>query len=188
MQMKKNRLFLIILSVVALLAIALVSFFVVNNIRANRTWQVNGEITGITTGTVQQIDKDLWQVDSRQISGIFSGKIAGNFTITYSGQFSLSTQAGEYEGTLNMDDGSLAMEIQGTTEPMEMVAYQTAGGLISLPRLSLNGTWKSVPNQKGTIKLKSSGTYSAWLIFTPTADGHVDKIVDSSITLLGKGE
>jgi hypothetical protein len=48
--------------------------------------------------------------------------------------------------------------------------------------------WESIPNQNGTVKMIGSGTYTAWLIFTPTADGHVDKIVDSSITLLGKGE
>jgi hypothetical protein len=185
--MKRKRLLLVMLSIVAVFAIALVAFSVVNSLLVNSTWQVNGQITGITTGTVQQIDTDLWQVDSRQISGMFAGKIAGNFTITYSGQFSLSTQAGEYEGTLNMDDGSLAMEIKGITAPLEMVPFQTAGGTVSLPSLSLSGTWKSIPNQNGTITLKSSGTYSAWLIFQPTPEGHVGTILDSNITLLGKG-
>jgi hypothetical protein len=185
--MKRKRLLLIILLILAAFTIALVSFWGISNVLANRTWQVNGEITGITTGTVHQIDTDLWQVDNRQISGTFAGKIAGSFTITYSGQFSLSTQAGKYEGNLNMDDGSLDMEIIGTTQALEMVPFQTGGSTVTLPRLSLSGTWKSVPNQNGTVTVKGSGTYSAWLLFQPTAEGHVGAILDSSINLLGKG-
>jgi len=144
--------------------------------RNNHTsFQAEGVITDITPGTVFPLGKSgWWRVTEREVSGVLSGDLSGDFTLTYQGKFKLDTQAGTFIGT--MESGDSMLKVSGATEPLELVP--TPFGTL-LPKLTIQGKWHSVEKAQGT------GDFQAWVIFIPTEDGHVGSIIDSAFTMSG---
>jgi hypothetical protein len=140
------------------------------------TFSAQGYMASIDTGNVNQIGhSDRWLVRNRTIEGQLLTGDLGNaaFELHYDGIFSLTTQAGSLIGTLNTANASIL--VLGEAAPLTMVSV----GPYSLPMLTISGSWV------GLRGLKANGDFQGYLIFVPTADGHVDYIVDSGFAMTG---
>jgi hypothetical protein len=140
-------------------------------------FSAEGYLTGIDTGNVRELGRTgYWLVRDRHITGQFTDGDMGNapFVLTYSGIFALQTQAGDLVGKL--ESGRSTLLVTASVQPLSMVDM----GGFSLPCLTIEGQWIGVKN------LRASGSFQASLIFVPTADGHVDYIVASSMVMSGK--
>jgi len=135
-----------------------------------------GEMYTIDTGNVRKLgNTDKWLVLDRHIQGQFvSGDLgASPFTLTYGGIFDLATQAGNLLGTMQTASGTLL--VTGSSAPLTFVPY----GPYNLPMLSISGNWT------GLFGIRASGTFQAYMVFIPTANGHVGQIVDSAFDMTG---
>jgi hypothetical protein len=154
------------------------------------TFAASGVLTSIDQGNVKPLSDGRWLVVDRHIEGKFlpsttgkANKLNGPFTITYSGVFDLTTQAGSFLGKLEAKSATLG--ITGKTQPFEIVGSTQVpdgqGGYITVPlcKLTISGHWIGI---KG---LDAKGEFNAWFVFIPTADGHVAAIVDSSFIMTG---
>ncbi len=145
------------------------------------SFAAQGVMLSIDTGNVKEIGKSgKWLVKDRHIQGRFvNGDLgASPFTITYSGVFDLATQAGNLAGKLEAGENTIG--IAGKVEPLTMFDIGTSGSHMYLPKLTITGKWAGL---KG---LNANGSFEAWMVFVPTADGHVDYIVASSFAMTGK--
>ncbi len=143
------------------------------------SFSAQGELSFIDTGTVKEIGKSgKWLVKDRHIQGEFvTGDLGPSaYTITYGGVFDLATQAGNLAGS--MEVGSRQIGIVGKVEPLTMVYFAPYN--MNLPKLTISGHWA------GLRGLGAEGSYEAWMVFVPTADGHVRYIVASSFAMTGK--
>lgn len=146
---------------------------------ASAAFGAQGYLTGIDTGSVKPLgNSGKWLVRDRTIPGQFVGGDLGSaaFTLTYGGVFELATQAGNLVGTLRTGDSVLL--VTGQVAPLSFVPAPVPGGY--LPALTIAGHWV------GTSGVKANGTFQAYMVFVPTADGHVDYIIDSGFMMTGK--
>ncbi|MDD5038884.1 MAG: hypothetical protein PHN78_06165, partial [Dehalococcoidales bacterium] len=90
---------------------------------------------------------------------------------------------GTFTGDLGTEDGFYQMEVSGTSAPLEIVYVGGAFGY--LPKLAINGNWSFVLRETRRKVVGYEGTFEAWLVFIPDAQGHIVQIVDSSIELAG---
>ncbi len=149
-------------------------------------FSASGIITGIEDTKVGVNAFELgvsgkWLVKDRSINGTLEGAIDSEFTLTYGGIFSIETQAGCLVGT--MDAGDRTFFVVGTINPYELVPM----GGYDLPKLTISGYWtEKLPRQQGRYQKRSTGTFDAWVIFIPDAQGHVVQIVQSSFEMNGR--
>lgn len=172
--MKKKKLFLISLALAMLLAV----FTSPAVIAAKQVpFSANGTISAISPGDVSPAGSSgRWVVAERELDGMLSGDINGEFTMTYKANVELETQAGTLKGTLEV--GSYILKVNGKIKPLEFVGWHNPH--IPLYKLTICGGWDMIKGQQGT------GDYEAWVIFIPTPEGHVGYVVDSAIDLTGK--
>ena len=137
----------------------------------------NGDISFISAGTVKPAgDSGRWVVVEREIKGSFSGPdIVGPFAMAYKANVELATQAGNLHGTLTA--GEKTLNVDGKIDPLTLV--EVAPGTF-LPKLSISGHWNFAKGGQG------EGTFTAWAIFIPSPDGHVETFVASAFSLTGK--
>ena len=126
---------------------------------------------------------DRWVVVEREITGTLSGDINGDFTMTYRGNFDLSTQAGTFHGTV--ESGSYVLKVNGRIEPLVFVGWyvepcQEYPEGIPYLELTIKGRWLLTEGAKG------EGALDAWAIFIPDELGHVAFITNSHFELTGK--
>jgi hypothetical protein len=153
--------------------------------KIGKTFDASGFITGITEGTVYPVNPadpyGLWKVEGREIYATLSGDIAGDVTLTYDGQFLILTQEGTFSGDLAT--GYYQLEVNGESEPLEIVYI--GGPFGYLPKIAINGSWSFITKEKKTKVEGYEGTFGAWIVFIPDAQGHIVQIVDSSLTMTG---
>jgi hypothetical protein len=172
MQMKK----LLVIGIVLALMLTLVLPSVAMAARPT-TFSAAGTMASIDPGTVKELgNSGLWLVKDRHIQGRFlSGDLGTeSYTITYGGVFKLVDQSGNLAGTMQV--GSKLFVIDGKVAPLSLVDM----GEYQLPQLTISGHWAGL---KG---VNATGSFNAYMIFVPTADGHVDYIVASSFDMTGK--
>lgn len=135
-----------------------------------------GVVTYLSPGTVFPAgESNRWVVVERELQGTFlSGDINGNFTMAYTANVKLATQAGNLHGTLK--SGAFVFKLTGKILPLELVPTPIG---VNLPKLTINGHWTATDGTQG------EGSFEAWVIFIPTPDGHVGSIVASGINLSG---
>ncbi len=146
---------------------------------ASGTFGAQGYLTGIDTGNVKPLgNSGKWLVRDRTITGQFVGGDLGStaFTLTYDGVFELTTQEGNLVGTLST--GNSALLVTGQVAPLSFVSAPVPGGY--LPVLTITGHWVGISG------VKANGSFQAYMVFVPTADGHVDYIIDSGFMMTGK--
>ena len=94
-----------------------------------------------------------WVVDERQMSGIILGDINGEFTLTYSANVNLETQAGSFHGTIEVD--SLLINVIGKSQ---LVGDSYPGPTIPTPfgptsttvrALETTGSWAFISGSMG---------------------------------------
>ncbi len=123
-----------------------------------------------------------WMVLERDIIGSISGDIEGDFTITYKANVDLS-QAGIFQGMLIVDEGSYEIEMNGKSQPFEIVGSITnpypPPTSIPILRITISGNWNFISGARG------QGEFEASFDFIPTPDNHIAYIVDSEFTLTG---
>lgn len=139
-------------------------------------FSADGIVTYITPGTVHPAgESGKWVVVERELGGTFlSGDIDGDFTIAYKANVELSTQAGNLHGTLKT--GTYDLKLNGKIQSLEMVPTPLG---IDLPKLAIKGNWTFTNGAQGT------GNFDVWVIFIPTPEGHVGRIVASNLNLTG---
>lgn len=134
-----------------------------------------GTISGISPGDVAPAgESGRWRVIERKLTGNLSGDFSGPFTMTYKANVELATQAGNFQGTLEV--GSSVLRVNGKIQPLEMVPF---GPGTYLPKLTIKGHWTSINGSRG------QGDFIGWFIFVPTPQGHVAVIVASSFIMTG---
>jgi hypothetical protein len=172
---------ILVLSVILALVLSLVLPTVAMASKPVANFSASGIMNSIDTGTVREIgDTGLWKVKNRHIKGSFPQDDdlgVADFIITYDGVFNIADQSGEMKG--KMETGRNTLKITGTVEPYTLVDA-SAYGYQYLPKLVINGEWSG---QRG---VKAKGTFEAWMIFVPDAEGHVLAIVDSAFDMTGK--
>lgn len=150
------------------------------------SFSATGVITGIERTDVGENafplgDTGKWLVKDRDIYGSIKGDIQGDFTLTYSGIFSIETQAGCMAGTMTMIAGSRTFFVVGTIDPLQGVSVPGYG---ELPKLDISGYWtEKSARQYGRFSGRQTGTFSAWVVFVPVDGGHVGPIIDSSFEM-----
>lgn len=168
-----RRIFIISLT----LALALILLLPSVAAAASPDFSAEGNINGISptligVNAIPLGNSGNWRVIDRDITGTFtSGDLEGEYTLTYGGVFDIQTQAGCLTGTLK--NGNKTLFINAKADPLTFVE----GGA---PRLEINGHWKGVSG------IHAQGTFSAWVVFIPDADGHIVAILDSSFSMSGK--
>ena len=143
-------------------------------------FNANGTIASISNppdaAVIPAGNSSRWVVLERDIDGSISGDINGDFILTYKANVN-ALQAGILHGMLNVGEGSYAIEMNGKSQPIEIVWYEPFQTY--LPRINMSGHWNFISGARG------QGEFNAWFIFIPTPDGHIALIVDSDITLTG---
>jgi hypothetical protein len=139
-------------------------------------FSANGDITGISRTEVGLNAFPLgnsgnWRVVDREITGSLTGDLVGEYTLTYEGVFDIRTQAGCFTGILK--SGDCILSLNGKVSPL---TFSEMGA----PKLEINGHWK------GTSGIHAKGDFSAWLIFLPDVNGHIETILASSFSMSGK--
>jgi hypothetical protein len=169
---------ILVISMVLALVLVLMLPSVAMAAAPKTSFNASGVMSGIDDGQVKELgNSGKWLVTDRHIQGQFlSGDLGTSsaFTLTYGGVFKLADQSGELLGTLKANNDTFL--ITGKVAPYvitDMGGYQ-------LPKLNISGHWNSV---KG---IKANGDFAAWMIFVPTADGHVAYIAASSFIMNGK--
>jgi hypothetical protein len=173
MQMKR----ILFISLVLALMLSLVLPSVAMAAPKPAVFSAQGIMTGIDTGDVKPLgDTGRFLVKDRHIQGEFTGGDLGtaSFVITYGGIFDLQTQAGFLTGKMEVDSKKII--ISGATKPLTLVDM---GGYY-LPKLEICGLWS------GAKGINAAGTFTAYMIFVPTPDGHVAYIVNSSFDMTGR--
>ena len=141
------------------------------------TFSAGGIITAISDGTVYPAGgSGRWRVAERELSGLISGDISGDFTLYYKANIeSVNTQAGNIHGRMTV--GDYVLNVNGKSEPIESVGMY---GDYPLFRLTMSGHWNFLEDTTGV------GSFDAWAIFVPTPDGHVAFIVASEFAMTGQ--
>ncbi len=138
-------------------------------------FNAGGTITYITAGTVKPAgDSGRFVVVEREIQGSMSGNVTGTFAMAYKANVELATQAGNLHGTIKVEGKTL--NVNGKIAPLTFVPY----GPYLLPKLDISGHWNFTGNAEG------QGDFTAWAIFMPDPDGHVETFIASSFTLTGQ--
>ncbi len=136
-------------------------------------FSASGTITGITPGDVFPAgNSGRFVVAEREITGVLSGDISGDFTLTYKANVALATQAGRLYGTLAVD-GHTA-KVNGEIQPLEWLGAPFASPAL----LTIDGRW-------AFTGARGQGNFSAWAIVILTPEGHVAYIVDSGFAMTG---
>jgi len=142
-------------------------------------FNASGVLTGIDTGNVKELGNGLWLVKDRHITGTLEGDLAGDFTLTYGGQFALPSQEGNLKGKMVVNDTKTCV-VTGKVSPYEFVAWYDPVNGIPILKLNIQGNWVGIKD------IKAKGNFSACFNFIPTADGHVAAVLDSSFVMEGK--
>ncbi len=139
---------------------------------------VDIEDTVIDDNVFEAGDSGRWRVVDREIAGVLSGDVNGEFILTYKANIeSAMTQAGNLHGNLVVEGYNF--KANGRIQPLEFVPVQLFNGVYYLPKLTISGHW----SMKGAGQ---NGEFSGWVIFIPDAAGHVDTIVASSFVMEGE--
>ena len=151
-------------------------------------FSVSGTILTIDTGDVKQAGQSgRFIVRDRQITGAFTGSINGPFVITYDSNVPIATQAGRiharliagvYEANVTMASSTGATPVECET-PDGATCIATPGGNF-VPGLLLNGRMNFLSGAKG------QGSVTGWLIPILDAQGHINGIVASQLTISGQ--
>ncbi|MDD5287875.1 MAG: hypothetical protein PHY28_02015 [Dehalococcoidales bacterium] len=180
--MKKRTLFISLI-----LAIVLSTLMPATALAAKpATFSANGMVSYISPGTVFPAgNSGRWVVAERELIGALAGDISGGFTMTYKANVeSLETQAGNFHGTLIMDDGSYSFNVNGRSEPLQFVQWiefpPQSGNYVPLMLLTISGDWTLTEGAQG------HGNFDAQVLFIPTLEGHVGYIVNSSFNMAGQ--
>ena len=119
-----------------------------------------------------------WRVVDREIAGVLSGDVNGDFILTYKANIESGlTQAGNLHGNLVVE--GYDFKVNGKIQPLELVPVNLFNEVYYLPKLTIGGHW-SLQGAGG------NGEFSGWVIFIPDAAGHVDVIVASFFVMEGK--
>jgi hypothetical protein len=176
----------ILFSVVAL-AVGLISVPVFAG--PPKPFSASGPISRNDEGNVKPAgESGRFIVRERHITGTFAGDITGAFTITYDANVPLTTQSGPVHARMTTDSYEANMTIVSSlgptpvpcTIPDGMTCIETPGGLFFMPGLLLNGRMNFLSGAQGT------GTVSGWLIPVLDAQGHIDGIAASLLTIAGQ--
>ena len=168
---------LLVISLLLALVMALVFPTAVAASSPPATFAAQGSLTSIDTGNVKELGHSgKWLVSDRHIRGGLTGGLNGDFVLTYGGVFDLATQEGNLVGTLKTDSATLL--VTAKVDPLSFVPADVPGGY--LPMLMIEGKWI------GMTGLKANGDFQAYVVFVPTADGHVGFVVDSGFVMTGK--
>ena len=134
-----------------------------------------GSIASISPGTVIPAgESGRWRVVERELSGILSGDINGDFTMTYKANVELLTQAGNLHGTLVA--GSYVAKVNGKIQPLQWLGVPYA----SPAQLTITGRWTFVDEARG------QGDFTATAIVVLNEYGHVVYIPWSQFIMTGK--
>lgn len=116
-----------------------------------------------------------WRVIDREIGGVLSGDVNGDFILTYKANVELETQAGNLHGIL--ETGEYSFRINGKIQPLTIESSPLG---FDLPVLTLSGHWTLIGKGSG------QGSFEARVQFIPDKYGHVVMIVASSFIMDGK--
>ncbi len=139
-----------------------------------------GFLYNINEGVVNPAgDSGRFRVAERSIDGVFtSGQITGPFTLTYHANVVLSSQAGNFQGTL-ATAGGYVLNVNGATEPATFFGFY---GPYPLYEIKISGRWNVLSGPE-----KGNGDFTANLVFIPTPDGHIYLVIPdySAVALTG---
>jgi hypothetical protein len=138
------------------------------------TFAAQGVLSSIDPGNVKQLgNSGNWLVRNRTITGQFENGDFGNqsLSLKYDGVFDLATQAGNLVGALRT--GNSTVMVVGQVAPLTILPS-------GAPMLNITGRWTGIDN------LKASGSFQAYMVFVPTADGHVDSMLASGFAMTGQ--
>ena len=153
-----------------------------------KPFSASGPISTIDEGNVKPAGvSGRFIVRERHITGTFAGAINADFTITYDANVPLATQSGPVYAKMSVDSYEANMTIVSSlgptpvpcTIPNGVTCIETPGGLF-VPGLLLNGRMDFLSGAQGT------GNVSGWLIPILDAQGHIDGIAASLLTIAGQ--
>ena len=134
-----------------------------------------GEITDIDDGDVSPAgNSGRWIVKERTVEGnLLVGDITGGFVLTYKANVeSVWTQAGNFHGTMVVNDGDYTIKVNGSSSPGTTPIGPT--GLV------LSGHWTFKGNNQG------NGGFDAWVIPMLDEEGHITGIFGGGIEMTGQ--
>jgi len=153
-----------------------------------KAFSVSGPISGIDVGNVKPAGvSGRFIVRERHITGTFAGDITGDFTITYDANVPLATQSGPVHARMIVDSYEANMTIISSLGPTPVpcgspdgvTCIETPVGNF-VPGLLLNGSMNFLSGAKGT------GNVNGWLIPILDAQGHIERIAASLLTIAGQ--
>ena len=157
-----------------------------------KSFSASGPIKTIDNGNVEPAgESGRFIVRERKITGSLTGDITTppgkDFTITYDANVPLATQSGPVYARMSADGYVANMTIVSSLGPTPVrcetpdgvTCIETPGGLF-VPGLLLNGRMDFLSGAQGT------GNVSGWLIPELDADGHIKRILASSLTIAGQ--
>lgn len=151
----------------------------------------NGTITAVTSGDVFPAgNSGRWVVDERQMFGVITGDIAGDFVLTYAANVDLETQAGSFHGTLEID--SLLFKVRGKSQligpgfPGPIVETPYGPTTTEIRTLETAGGWTLTKGAKGTGDYY--GLATVLIAVGGPLDGHILYVVPgaSGFTMTGQ--
>lgn len=153
-----------------------------------KPFSASGPIATIDDGDVKPAGvSGRFIVRERHITGTFAGAINADFTITYDANVPLATQSGPVHARMSVDSYVANMTIVSSLGPTPVpcgipdgvTCIETPIGNF-VPGLLLNGSMNFLSCAQGT------GTVSGWLIPILDAQGHIDSIAASLLTIAGQ--
>jgi hypothetical protein len=154
-----------------------------------KPFSASGPISTIDKGNVEPAgESGRFIVRERHITGTFAGAINADFTITYDANVPLATQSGPVHARMSADVYEANMTIMSSLgltpvpcwTPDGVTCIATPEGPSYVPGLLLNGRMDFLSGAQGT------GNVSGWLIPELDADGHIKRILASSLTIAGQ--
>ncbi len=136
---------------------------------APESFSTSGSITDISAANEQPAgNSGRFVVYERTATGFFNdGDLDGPFSMIYKANVELATQAGTMSGKLT--SGSFTFAVSGKSQPISW--FSVDGGMIG----QLSGRWNS-----STQKVDGEGTFTSNILFIPTPDGHISRVLPGS--------
>ena len=155
-------------------------------------FSAGGTVTEVTPGDIFPAGTSgRWVVDERQMSGLIAGSINGEYTLTYSANMDLETQAGSFHGTISVD--SVLINVTGKSQ---LVGLGSPGPLVEIApdvfiptiirSLETAGSWTLISGSVGNGDY--TGLTAVVIAAAGPVEGHILDIVPgySYFTMTGK--